>query len=76
MKRGLTFLIAIVITATGFAAQNIDSSLFYFQKGLEEKKAKRYLVASDNFSKLQKIFQSFKSCFIAAEEFSRLQKIF
>jgi len=51
MKKGLTFLITIAITATGFAAQNTDSSLFYFQKGLEEKKAKRYLVASDNFTK-------------------------
>jgi tetratricopeptide (TPR) repeat protein len=51
MKKGLTFLIAIAITATGFAAQNTDSSLFYFQKGLEEKKAKRFLVASDHFTK-------------------------
>ncbi len=51
MKKCLTLLIAIAITATGLAKQNTDSSLFYFQKGLEEKKAKRYLVASDNFTK-------------------------
>jgi tetratricopeptide (TPR) repeat protein len=51
MKKGLIFLVAIAITATGFAAQNTDSSLFYFQKGLEEKKAKRFLVASDAFTK-------------------------
>ena len=51
MKKCLTFLIAIAITATGLATQNTDSSLFYFQKGLEEKTAKRYLVASNHFTK-------------------------
>jgi len=51
MKKVLTFLIAIAITATGLAAQNTDSSQFYFQKGLEEKTAKRYLVASSHFTK-------------------------
>jgi tetratricopeptide (TPR) repeat protein len=51
MKKLLTFLTTIAISITGFATQYSDSSQFYFQKGLEEKKAKRYLVASDHFSK-------------------------
>lgn len=51
MKKSLTLLLAIALTATCLAAKNADSSLFYFQKGLEEKKARRYLVASDHFTK-------------------------
>jgi tetratricopeptide (TPR) repeat protein len=50
MKKLLFSLIAVIITAN-LAAQNSDSSQFYFQKGLEEKKAKRYLVASDYFTR-------------------------
>ena len=64
MKKGLTFLIAIAITVTGFAAQNNDSSLFYFQKGLEEKKAKRYLVASDHFTKAIEINAAYVDAYI------------
>jgi tetratricopeptide (TPR) repeat protein len=51
MKKILISLIAVAFTSTGFAAQTSDSSLFYYQKGLEEKNAKRYLVASDHFTK-------------------------
>jgi tetratricopeptide (TPR) repeat protein len=51
MKNILSFLITITYTISGFGAQNSDSSIFFYQKGLEEKKARRYLVASDNFSK-------------------------
>jgi tetratricopeptide (TPR) repeat protein len=51
MKKILAHLIAMAVTSTAFALQNTDSSLFYFQKGLEEKKARRHLVASDHFTK-------------------------
>jgi tetratricopeptide (TPR) repeat protein len=51
MKKLFTFIISIAIATTGLAVQNSDSSLFYFQKGLEEKKAKRYQVATDHFTK-------------------------
>ncbi|MBK8520935.1 MAG: tetratricopeptide repeat protein [Ferruginibacter sp.] len=64
MKKGLTFLIAVAITVTGFAAQHNDSSLFYFQKGLEEKKAKRYLVASDHFTKAIEINTAYVDAYI------------
>lgn len=50
MKKSLTLLIAIGFTHV-LSAQNTDSSQFYFQKGLEEKKAKRYQLASDHFSR-------------------------
>jgi tetratricopeptide (TPR) repeat protein len=50
MKKLLFSLIAIIVTV-GVSAQKTDSSQFYFQKGLEEKKAKRYLVASNHFTK-------------------------
>jgi tetratricopeptide (TPR) repeat protein len=50
MKKLLFSLIAIIVTL-GVSAQKTDSSQFYFQKGLEEKKAKRYLVASNHFTK-------------------------
>lgn len=64
MKKGLTSLVAIAITATGFAAQYTDSSLFYYQKGLEEKKAKRYLVASDNFTKAIQLNTAYVDAYI------------
>jgi tetratricopeptide (TPR) repeat protein len=50
MKKCLTFVAAIALS-TALAAQHTDSAQFYFQKGLEEKKAKRYLVASGHFTK-------------------------
>lgn len=50
MKKSLIFIAAIALS-TALAAQHTDSSQFYFQKGLEEKKAKRYLVASGHFTK-------------------------
>ncbi len=49
MKNSITFLL-ILITGS-LAAQNSDSSKFYFQKGQEEKKARRFLVAAGYFSK-------------------------
>ena len=50
MKKIFTFFLAIAV-AYGLTAQNTDSSQFYFQKGLEEKNDKRYLVASNHFTK-------------------------
>lgn len=63
MKKLLTLLLAVVTTA-GYAAQYSDSSQFYFQKGLEEKKAKRYLVASDHFTKAIALNAAFVDAYI------------
>lgn len=64
MKKILITFIAIAFTAIGFAAQTSDSSLFYYQKGLEEKKAKRYLVASDNFTKAIELNTAYVDAYI------------
>jgi len=64
MKKPFTFLITLAIATTGLAAQNSDSSQFYFQKGLEEKKAKRYLVASDHFTKAIELNAAYVDAYI------------
>ena len=50
MKNLITLILAIPVSIVAFA-QNSDSSTFYFKKGLEEKSAKRYLLASNYFTK-------------------------
>ena len=50
MKK-LLALLTVTAFAVSVSAQISDSSQFYFQKGMEEKKAKRYLVASSHFTK-------------------------
>jgi tetratricopeptide (TPR) repeat protein len=50
MKNLITTLLTFTVMGS-LAAQQTDSSQFYFQKGLEEKKAKRYLVASNHFTR-------------------------
>ncbi len=47
MKQVLTALVFFPLTA--LFAQNTDSSSYYLKKGLEEKEAKRYQVASQYF---------------------------
>jgi tetratricopeptide (TPR) repeat protein len=54
-------------TLIAFSAQSFsqtDSSVFYFQKGLEEKTAKRYLVASKNFDKAIKLNPKYTAAYI------------
>ncbi|MBK8611089.1 MAG: tetratricopeptide repeat protein [Chitinophagaceae bacterium] len=50
MKKLFT-LILTIFACTAISAQNADSARFYFQKGLVEKKDRRYLVASGHFNK-------------------------
>ncbi len=63
MKNLLTFLLNFVLVGS-LAAQKTDSSQFYFQKGQEEKKAKRYLVASANFTKAIELNPGFIEAYI------------
>ena len=49
--KNLTFLFACIVAANAVFAQNTDSAKFYYQKGMVEKEAKRYLVASTYFDK-------------------------
>lgn len=57
-----------LLTATSFtvslSAQISDSSQFYFQKGMEEKEAKRYLVASSSFTKAIELNPRFIDAYI------------
>jgi tetratricopeptide (TPR) repeat protein len=62
MKNILTAL-TILLSATAFA-QSTDSAQFYFQKGLEEKTAKRYLVASKAFDKAISLNPKFTQAYI------------
>jgi len=63
MKKLIALLTATAFTAC-LSAQITDSSQFYFQKGLEEKKAKRYLVASGNFIRSIELNPSFVEAYI------------
>lgn len=49
MKKGFT-LVLLVISFTVFS-QTQDSSFYYFQQGVQEKTAKRYLVATNHFER-------------------------
>ena len=50
MKKLFILLLAFPVSFAAIA-QNSDSASFYFNKGLEEKNARRYLVASNYFTK-------------------------
>jgi tetratricopeptide (TPR) repeat protein len=63
MKKLFLFLITVIVTVS-LSAQISDSSQFFFQKGLEEKKNKRYLVASEYFAKSIKLTPGFIDAYI------------
>ena len=50
MKNLIAF-VALCGSLNSFAGSFVDSSQYYFSKGIEEKTAKRYLTASQNFEK-------------------------
>lgn len=45
------FIFALLLCSTSVFAKTLDSSAHYFQKGIEEKTAKRFLVAAGYFDK-------------------------
>ena len=45
------FAISLLLFCSNVFGQNTDSAIFYFNKGIEEKKANRYLTATQAFSK-------------------------
>lgn len=63
MKKLSTLIIAITVSIVAIA-QTSDSSLFYFKKGLEEKLAKRYLVASNYYTKATAINPRYVDAYI------------
>jgi tetratricopeptide (TPR) repeat protein len=62
--KNLITLVATFAIAGSLAAQQTDSSQFYFQKGLEEKKAKRWLVASNYFNKAIEVNAGYVDAYI------------
>ena len=63
MKK-LLALLTVAAFAVSVSAQISDSSQFYFQKGMEEKKAKHYLVASSHFTKAIELNPGFIDAYI------------
>jgi tetratricopeptide (TPR) repeat protein len=62
MKNLLSIL--AVCACSSLSAQNADSAQFYYKKGLEEKTAKRYLVASKHFDKAIGFDAAFKDAYL------------
>lgn len=62
MKNFLT-IITICFVVPAFA-QTTDSAVYFYQKGVEEKNAKRYLVASQQFDKAIKLNPKYTAAFI------------
>jgi tetratricopeptide (TPR) repeat protein len=63
MKNSLT-IISVLFAASAFANSPTDSAQFYFNKGMVEKTAKRYLVASSYFEKAIGFNKSFTEAYI------------
>jgi tetratricopeptide (TPR) repeat protein len=61
-----TLILAIIValSCTHLIAQTTDSSQFYFKKGMDEKVARRYLVASKYFDKAIEFNPKFTEAFI------------
>lgn len=64
MKRSPLMLAIGLMAFCSTFAQSTDSAEFYFQKGIEEKTAKRYLVASNHLDKAIQFNAKFKEAYI------------
>lgn len=63
MMKNLTTLILLLVSATAFS-QISDSANFFYQKGLEEKTAKRWLVASQYFERAARLNPRFVDAYL------------
>lgn len=62
MKNALTAI--VLLSAIQSFSQTTDSASFYYQKGMEEKTAKKYLAASKNFDKAIKFNPNYTAAYI------------
>ena len=62
MKNIFTLLL-VLISCTAFS-ESLDSSFYYFEKGMEEKAARRYLVAAKNFDNAIKLNPNYTAAYI------------
>ena len=61
--KNLSVLLVFICLATAVRAQNADSAKAYFQKGIVEKDAKRYLVAAKYFDKAIEFDPKYKEAY-------------
>ncbi len=64
MKYIFAFILPLLLFSTVLFSQTTDSSAYYFQKGIEEKAAKRYLVASEYFDKAIHVNSNYTAAYI------------
>jgi len=62
MKKSTLFLYTLLIASCSFAQQ--DSARAYFEKGMEEKNARRFLTASKNFEKAVGFDKQYKEAYL------------
>lgn len=62
MKNFFTFIL-VTLTTAGFS-QSGDSSTYFFQKGTEEKAARRYLTASNHYNKAIELNQNYTAAYV------------
>ncbi|MFC4261591.1 tetratricopeptide repeat protein [Ferruginibacter yonginensis] len=62
--KNLLSILALIFAAKAFAFVPSDSAQFYFEKGMVEKNAKRYLVAANHFEKAISFNKSFTEAYI------------
>ena len=58
------FTLIFLLSSTSVISQSPDSSTYYFQKGMEEKAARRYLVASNNYVKAIKFNPKYTEAYV------------
>jgi len=62
MKNFITFTL-VTLTTAGFS-QTGDSSTYFFQKGTEEQAARRYLTASNHYTKAIELNQNYTAAYV------------
>ncbi len=58
------FIIIFLLVSASVFSQTTDSAVYFYQKGLEEKTAKRFLVASQYFDKAIRLNQKYTAAYI------------
>src|SRR5687767_1508595 len=62
--KNFLLVILVIFANPKLPAQTTDSAQFYFVKGMEEKSARRYLVAAKHFDKAIELYPKFTNAYI------------
>ncbi|MEO8413505.1 MAG: tetratricopeptide repeat protein [Ginsengibacter sp.] len=60
----LILVVSLCLSACFIFSQNIDSARFYYKKGIEEKNARRFAVAENNFDKAIAFDENFTEAYL------------